>query len=236
MKDVNCEIIKDLLPSYCDKITSFETNKLIEGHIKNCRHCKKIVEDMNKNIEIKTLNEKTEQINYLKGFKKRKKVIILLSIFVTILTLATIFTINVKNKNILLDKDIYVDVNKFAMDYMYTKERIGKNETTGEEISYKTLEIHLNANEYKGMYLTGGCEFDTSLDKEIFYKIAAKELPKGVEFDSEGLYLSFNLMDFDNIEKIYIEDIKHNKKEIWNKNMKIQTEEEWKQNKNLKNN
>lgn len=232
MKDVNCEIIKDLLPSYCDKITSQDTNKLVESHLQDCNHCRKLLESMNKNIEIKTVGNTTEQIDYLKGFKKRKKIIILLSIFVTILTLTTIFAINIKNKNILLDKDIYVDVNKFDVDYMYIKERVGKNETTGEEISYQTLEIHLNVSEYEGMYLTGGCEFDTSLDKEIFYKIAAKELPKGVEFDSEGLYLSFNLMDFDNVEKIYIEDIKHNKKEIWNKNMKIQTEEEWKQNKN----
>lgn len=231
MKDVNCEIIKDLLPSYCDKITSQDTNKLVESHLQGCNQCRKLLESMNKNIEINTI-ENTEQINYLKGFKKRKKILIILSIFVTILTLSTIFAINIKNKNILLDKDIYVDVNKFDVDYMYIKEHKDKNETTGEKISYKTLEIHLNTSEYEGMYLTGECEFDASLDKEIFYKVAAKELPRGVEFDSEGLYLSFNLMDFDYVEKIYIEDIKHNKREIWNKNMKIQTEEEWKQNKN----
>lgn len=226
MKDIDCEIIKDLLPSYCDRMTSLKTNKLVESHLQNCKHCKKILESMNKNIEMNTIGN-TEQINYLKGFKKRKKILIFLSIFVTIFTLATIFAINVKNKNILLDKEIYVDVNKFDIDYMYLKEQVGKNETTGKDISYQTLEIHLKTNEYKGMYLTGGCEFDTTLDKEIFYKVAAKELPKGVEFDSEGLYLSFNLMDFNHVERIYIEDIKHNKREIWNKNMKIQSEKEW---------
>ena len=32
----------------------------------------------------------------------------------------------------------------------------------------------------------------------------------------------------DNVEKIYIEDTKHHLKEIWNKNMDVQTEEKWK--------
>lgn len=225
MKEVDCDIIQDLLPSYSDKISSKSTNNLVEEHLQECSNCRKILADMNKDIEIKTLNDKTEQINYLKGYKKKQKLFIVLSIVLTAIILAIVFIINIFNKNILVDRKLYVDVNKFNVEYMYMKENEDKNETTGEIYKYKTLKVYLYSDEYKYMYLTGACEFEEG-DKEIFYKIAAQELPKGIEYDGSGIetYIIIN----DNTERIYIEDTKHNKKEIWNKNMKIQSEEEWK--------
>jgi len=62
MKEVECEVIKDLLPKYSNKISSKETNKIIEEHIKDCPDCAKVLENMNKEAE------------YLKKFKKRKMV------------------------------------------------------------------------------------------------------------------------------------------------------------------
>lgn len=38
---MNCNIIKDLLPSYIDEICSDETKVAVEKHIKNCTECKK---------------------------------------------------------------------------------------------------------------------------------------------------------------------------------------------------
>lgn len=101
----------------------------------------------------------------------------------------------------------------------------GRNETTGETIKYKTLEVYLYSDEYKYMYLTGGYELESGKNV-IFYNIAAKQLPKGVEFDNSGLKTSFMLDD--NIEKIFIRDTKNNLKEIWNKNMEVPSEQEWK--------
>lgn len=79
------------------------------------------------------------------------------------------------------------------------------------------------------MYLTGSCEYYES-DKEIYYKIAAKKLPKDVFFEEDGLEIS--LLINDNVEKIYLTYIddtdKDNVKEIWNSDMKIPSEEEWK--------
>lgn len=36
---MKCEIIRDLLPSYIDELTSDESNKEIEKHIKTCNCC-----------------------------------------------------------------------------------------------------------------------------------------------------------------------------------------------------
>lgn len=225
MKYLECDIIQDLLPSFSDKISSKATNKLVEEHLKQCENCKTVLESMNKEIEVSYADNQDEKIDYLKGYKKKRKVLVICSIVLTILILLFIFAFNVLNKNIILDKLMYVDVNKFNVDYMYIKENEGRNETTGETIKYKTLQVYLYSDEYKNMYLTGGYELERG-ETEIYYNIAAKQLPKGVEFDSSGLETSF-IID-DEIEKIFIKDTKNNLKEIWNKDMKVQSEEEWK--------
>lgn len=43
---MNCNIIKDLLPSYIDKICSDETTVAVEKHIKNCTECKNFMHRM----------------------------------------------------------------------------------------------------------------------------------------------------------------------------------------------
>lgn len=43
---IKCEIIKDLLPLYCDKLTSQVSNEAIEEHISDCTECKGVYESM----------------------------------------------------------------------------------------------------------------------------------------------------------------------------------------------
>ena len=216
MKLNECDVIQDLLPSYSDKISSNATNKLVEEHLQECKKCRTILKDMNKEVDYEIIENQEEKINYLKGFKRRRKMLITVSIILTILILVFIFILNILNQNILIDRLIFVDVNKFNVEYMYLDE--------STENDNKLLKVYLYSDEYKDMYLTGGYEATTD-DKEIYYKISAKRLPKGVEFDGSGLEMYFYIND--NTEKIYIEDRKHNLKEIWNKDIKVQTEEEW---------
>ena len=42
----NCKIIEDLLPSYCDGLTSEETNELIHSHVASCPNCARLLEKM----------------------------------------------------------------------------------------------------------------------------------------------------------------------------------------------
>ncbi len=233
MKKLDCEIIQDLLPNYVDHISSNATKKVVEEHVKTCQKCRKDLLQMSKSLEVKLKKNKEERINYLKGYKKRKRFFIIFSILITIFILSIIFVVNIKNKNILIDKYSYVDVNKLNVEYMYIKENEYQNEYTGEKEIQKNLELLLNGEEYKGMYLTGFCEYNES-DEEIYYKIGAKELPKGVVFEEDGLRISLPITN--SIKKIYLGyiDDSNNKnvKEIWNKNMEIPTEEEWKKTNN----
>lgn len=72
MKEINCDVIQDLLPSYLDKITSESTNRLVEDHLQSCNKCSKILEEMNKKIDAELFNQ-NEKIDYLKGFRKEKQ-------------------------------------------------------------------------------------------------------------------------------------------------------------------
>lgn len=47
---MKCEIIKDLLPAYCDCVCSAETAAEIESHTQGCENCKKLLENYRSDI------------------------------------------------------------------------------------------------------------------------------------------------------------------------------------------
>ena len=69
MKEVNCEIIQDLLPSYIDNICSKSSRTLVEEHLKSCKKCKAEFDNMNKKMDTEKLSSQDNQIDYLKGYK-----------------------------------------------------------------------------------------------------------------------------------------------------------------------
>ena len=71
---ISCEIIKDLLPNYIEKLTSEETNEYIEEHLKNCEECQKMLNNMQENLNLNSTDKKesTQEINYIKKFAKKR--------------------------------------------------------------------------------------------------------------------------------------------------------------------
>lgn len=112
MNRKECEIVKDLLPNYIDKLTSNETDKFIEEHIKTCDNCKKIYDSMKVEIYYKQEEEEKESINFFKKHKKklnilRTMVIILLFILVSLsIYTAKIFRNNFEKTQEMLYKTI----------------------------------------------------------------------------------------------------------------------------------
>ncbi len=87
MNRKECEIIKDLLPNYIDKLTSRETNEFIEEHIKTCENCKKIYNTMKAEFYYTQEKEEIESINF---FKKHKKKLNILRTLVVILLVISV--------------------------------------------------------------------------------------------------------------------------------------------------
>lgn len=69
MNKLECAVIKDLLPSYFDKICSEESKELIEEHILKCKDCYEIVDKM-KTTEIISNKIDEKEIDYMKKIKR----------------------------------------------------------------------------------------------------------------------------------------------------------------------
>lgn len=108
----NCDLVRDLLPSYIYKLTSVESNKLIEKHLSECNDCKRVFENM-KSSEIRSEENKSKKyINFAKKYKNKLRTlkITLLLIFITILV---IFSANTVRKMIIIS-----DLSKKAQQYV----------------------------------------------------------------------------------------------------------------------
>ena len=91
VKNEECEIVRDLFPSYAEKILSKNSEKFIENHINNCYECKEIFKTLQNEREKKeneiSLNDQLEA----KCLKKiNKKLLLLKIIFILIILILVI--------------------------------------------------------------------------------------------------------------------------------------------------
>lgn len=66
---MKCKVIQDLLPLYCDKLTSEESNELIEAHLHDCEDCTEIYKSMCEKTEA-PLPDVEKNIRPLKKVKR----------------------------------------------------------------------------------------------------------------------------------------------------------------------
>lgn len=82
-KNISCDIIQDLLPSYVEGIISNESKDLIESHINTCSNCKKEFENMSLLIEIEPIEEK--KLDYFKEIHKKCRNILIICILLNLI-------------------------------------------------------------------------------------------------------------------------------------------------------
>lgn len=108
---VNCAVVRDLLPNYIEKLTSAETNEIMEEHFSNCTACSKERDEMlcevdtdkiPKELNLKKYLNKTKQMYLLKG--------ILLSCGIIAILVCVIVDIAINHK---LTWSIIVDMGIF---------------------------------------------------------------------------------------------------------------------------
>ena len=76
MKEKNdCKIVQDLLPNYIDKLTSKETNAYIEEHINSCKDCKKILDAMQKDIQVQEKKLEKKKVKYIKKYNHKLRIL-----------------------------------------------------------------------------------------------------------------------------------------------------------------
>ena len=93
----NCKIVQDLLPNYIEKLTDEVTNEFIEEHLATCGECRRVLQDMNGDIQLEEIDQERE-IKYLKGVKRKVKITIALVSLIVII-IASCITLYVYNKS-----------------------------------------------------------------------------------------------------------------------------------------
>lgn len=68
---MKCEIIRDLLPSYVDELTSEESNRVIEEHLETCAACRDALNAMKE--EVRTANSVEDNKKAIKPFQKLRR-------------------------------------------------------------------------------------------------------------------------------------------------------------------
>lgn len=94
---MKCEIIRDLLPSYLDELTSAESNQAIEEHLQECKECGKHLEAMKTEMVSeryvkKTTEEIREEIYPFKKLKKKTVRSIIKTVFICMIIFSIIAT------------------------------------------------------------------------------------------------------------------------------------------------
>lgn len=82
MREINCNIIQDLLPSYMDKICSEDSRLLVEEHLDECEQCRTRLELM-RSTELTDGQGEQRRISYMKKVKRYYISFILLVLFMT---------------------------------------------------------------------------------------------------------------------------------------------------------
>ena len=156
-----CNIVIDLLPTYIENMTSSETNKFIEEHLKNCKDCNKIY--MNMTEELK--KEEITDSEILKEIKKYKNKTIFIKAII-ILFILIVIGINIVN----LGFRYYIASNAFKKNINYD---IGNNYTIEEyDQNIERYEFHTTTyfgyGKMKKMYGNKLLEFYDGKDHYYF--------------------------------------------------------------------
>ena len=84
MKEINCNVIKDILPIYIEDIVSEDTKKIVEEHLESCEMCRKEEANLRQTIYLPTnVNMEKNIFKELKKYFTRKKVKITLITFIS---------------------------------------------------------------------------------------------------------------------------------------------------------
>lgn len=90
MKEINCNIIRDILPLYVDEVVSEDTKELVSEHLEGCPGCRQELEQLRKPVAIPVERETGPLKRFKKKWKQARFRTALISIFCTVVILAAL--------------------------------------------------------------------------------------------------------------------------------------------------
>lgn len=152
-----CKIVQDLLPNYIENLTKEETNNFIEEHLKECNECKNVLENMKKDLKVNNLRRDEREVNYIKKFNKRFKILrnillIIVVLFIILVGRKTFILIRLENK---------AQESQNSKNYYLKLESYTEGKVTITEAYYKEEKSLVQINTYSK---------DLGEMKQILYK------------------------------------------------------------------
>ncbi len=169
MDKIPCEVIKDLLPSYIDSLTSEKTKELIEGHLKDCKECSEALKKMRgeSDAQMQPGEDDKKEIAFLKKTKLMQNIAIFSSIAAIVLfglfILLRFFIVGMSYNG------SYYMIDKLSMDNGVVSIQLGSIDSSANVISrIKFTEengvLNLTPNEVpSSIFCRGGKEFSYTL-------------------------------------------------------------------------
>jgi len=163
---LKCEIIRDLLPSYIDGLTSDVTNEAIESHVGICSDCADTLKRMRE--PERREQPAAKEIDYLKKVRRRSRRMLTLGILAAILLVTALFFVrfyvvgNVASTN-LINYDVAVSNGTIIFSGNFLDSGSGYSHTSiKEEGGVVTISVYtapksfINSSSFSTQYKTGG--------------------------------------------------------------------------------
>jgi hypothetical protein len=135
----DCKIVQDLLPNYIEKLTNEETNTFIEEHIRECDDCKKVLENMQAELNISSAKRDGREVNYIKKFSKKIKALK----FILLTLIIIYFAIVIRRTCIMVSLYQKAQANKsdnyYVCLYSYEGDRLLITESYNKGEDYLTI-------------------------------------------------------------------------------------------------
>ncbi len=137
MKEKDCKIVQDLLPNYIEKLTNEETNAYIEEHLNTCDKCKKVYENMKKDIELNKNKKDNREVKYIKKYSNKMKILkaillAILTIYIMIIARRMIILYTIEKK----ERENFNYTNYYVKTYSYSTGRLRMTESYHKDGNY----------------------------------------------------------------------------------------------------
>lgn len=75
--NLDCCVVRDLLPSYLEELTETETSAMVREHIEHCAACRQLEEDMRRQVPIEKAPQRA--LRFLKRVKRTRLIAAMLA-------------------------------------------------------------------------------------------------------------------------------------------------------------
>jgi hypothetical protein len=120
MKQIDCNIIRDLLPSYVEKLTSEQSNQAIDKHINDCSECKEYLNELQQDVAPQAASP--NEIDYLKKIKRKMKKSTYISL--GILSIALVIALGVFLRFYVIGWPAEIFSTEITIDYDYNNDNV----------------------------------------------------------------------------------------------------------------